>query len=205
MLMWLNVSSSEIGCKPCYHLPAPKSVLFPSSEQLTKVLIDICVGNYTHTILYPGYTRCFHVCFIKPWYESLWSNQYKFDGIEIFFLSSRKAGETWGKKLATNDAWDCKQSHYWSIGLEYLPTRWFKPWPLLEVHQQPLKGSRFRHPKKGTKNHLVHLVEFYGKCIGKYTSAMDPREWNRDTLWFLKPRGWFFGWRICVECVQFYG
>ena len=53
MLMWLNVLSCEIGCKPCYHLPAPKSFLFPSSEQLTKVLIDICVGNYTHTILYP--------------------------------------------------------------------------------------------------------------------------------------------------------
>ena len=40
-------------CLPSMSKMSYKRFLFPSSEQLTKVLIDICVGNYTHTILYP--------------------------------------------------------------------------------------------------------------------------------------------------------
>ena len=50
----------------------------------------------------------------------------------------------------------------WVPGMFEMYTRWFKPWSLYPLdggHPQPLKGSRFQHPKKVTSR-IARWISF---------------------------------------------
>ena len=69
-----------------------------------------------------------------------------------------------------------------------ISTRWFNSWPfdpLVRAHQQPLKGSRFHHPKTDTSRNarnalFVPLLSLF--CLSTpwptYTMAYQPKTWR---------------------------